>query len=76
MLVGKLCPDISICRSCLDAQIDYSFVEDCNKCSNNNQECQITSTGSSFWRGDYAVFLVDGQMKKVSMSRLRDIREE
>lgn len=76
MLVGKLCPDISICRSCLDNQICYGFVKDCNKCLNNNKECQIISTGSSFWSGDYAVVLLDGQMKKISMSRLHDIREE
>lgn len=76
MLVGKLCPNYSVCRECLDAQVEYGCVEDCSNCSNNNQECQIISTGSSFWSGDYAVVLVNGQMKKVSMSRLHDIREE
>lgn len=76
MLIGKLSSDVSICRGCLNAQMEYGYVENCSKCSNNNQECKIISTGSSFWSGDYAVVLVNGQMKKVSMSRLHDIREE
>ncbi len=33
-------------------------------------------TGSSFWSGDYAVILVGGEMEKVSMSRLYDVREK
>lgn len=76
MLIAKLKPDISVCRNCLDIQIEYGRVENCSKCFVNNKECQIISTGTSFWSGDYAVVLVNGQMKKVSMSRLHDIREE
>lgn len=75
MYVAKLQPDWSTCRSCLDMQIEYWQVENCKKCS-VNKECRIISTGSSFWGGDYAVVLVDGEMKKVSMSRLYDIEEE
>lgn len=76
MLVAKLKPDFLTCRNCLDIQMEYDQVEDCSKCSVNNKECQIISTGSSFWRGDYAVVLVDREMKKVSMSRLYDIKNE
>lgn len=75
MLVAKLKPDLFICRECLDTQIQYDQVEDCSKCSINNKECQIVSTGTSFWKGDYAVVLIDGEMKKVSMLRLYDIKE-
>jgi hypothetical protein len=75
MLIGKLKPDTFTCRNCLDMQIEYGQVENCKKCS-VNKECQIISTGSSFWSGDYAVVLIDGKMKKVSMSRLYDIEEE
>lgn len=76
MLVAKLKPDIFICRNCLDIQMTYNQVEDCSKCSVNNKECQIISTGSSFWSGDYIVVLIDGQNKKVSMSRLYDVKEK
>lgn len=76
MLIAKLRPDWSTCRNCLDMQIEYGRVENCKQCSINNKECQIISTGTSFWSGDYAVVLVDGEMKKVSMSRLYDIREK
>lgn len=76
MLVAKLKPDIFICRKCLDIQMEYDQIEDCSKCSVNNKECQIISTGASFWSGNYAVVLVDGEMKKVSMSRLYDIKEK
>ena len=76
MLIAKLKPDTFTCRNCLDIQMEYNQVEDCSKCSVNNKECQIISTGSSFWSGDYAVILVDGEMKKVSMSRLYDIKEK
>ncbi len=75
MLVAKLKPDWSTCRNCLDMQIEYGQVENCKKCS-VNKECQIISTGSSFWSGDYAVVLVNGEMKKVPMSRLYDIKEK
>lgn len=76
MLVAKLKPDLFICRQCLDTQMQYDQVEDCSKCSVNNKECQIISTGTSFWSGDYAVVLIDGEIKKVSMSRLYDIKEK
>ena len=54
----------------------YEQVEDCNKCTLRNKECQIISTGSNFWSGDYAIILIDGKFEKVSQSRLYDIREE
>lgn len=76
MLIAKLKPNWSTCRNCLDMQIEYSQFENCSKCSMNNKKCQIVSTGTSFWSGDYAVVLIDGEMKKVSMSRLYDIEEE
>ena len=76
MLIGKLKPDIFVCRNCLDMDIEYGQVLDCSKCSINNKECEIISTGSSFWNGDYAVVLVNGEMKKVPMSRLYDIKEK
>ena len=76
MLIGKLKPDTFTCRNCLDIQMQYDQVEDCSKRSVNNKECEIISTGSSFWSGNYAVVLIDGEMKKVSMSRLYDIEEE
>lgn len=76
MLIAKLKPDVFTCRNCLDMQIEYGQVENCSKCSVNNKKCQIVSTGTSFWSGDYVVVLIDGEMKKVSMSRLYDIEEE
>ena len=76
MLLARLKPDFLTCRNCLNIQMTYDQIEDCSKCSMNNQECQIVSTGTSFWSGDYAVVLVDGEMKKVSMSRLYDIKEK
>lgn len=76
MLIAKLKPDTFTCNNCLDIQVQYSQFEDCSKCSMNNKKCQIVSTGTSFWSGDYAVVLIDGEMKKVSMSRLYDIEEE
>ncbi len=76
MLVAKLKLDLFICRECLDTQIQYDQVEDCSKCSINNKECQIVSTGTSFWSGDYAIVLIDEEMKKISMSRLYDIKEK
>lgn len=76
MLIAKLKPDFLTCRNCLDTQMAYEQVEDCSKCPVNNKECQIISTGTSFWSGDYAIVLADGEMKKVSMSRLYDIKNE
>lgn len=64
MLVAKLKTNTFTCRNCLDIQMQYNQIEDCSKCSANNKECKIISTGSSFWSGDYAVVLVDGEMKK------------
>lgn len=79
MLVAKLKPDTfisrNICNDCFDIQMEYGEIKYCSKCSVNNKECQIISTGSSFWSGDYAVVLIDGKMRKVSMSRLYDVKE-
>ena len=76
MLVTKLNPVSSTCRHCIDTQMMYEQVEDCNECTLRNKECQIISTGSNFWSGDYAIILIDGKFEKVSQSRLYDIREE
>ncbi len=71
MLVAKLNPIFPICRDCTDTQL----IEDCKKCT-LRKKCQIISTGSNFWSGDYAIILIDGKFEKVSQSRLYDIREE
>lgn len=76
MLIAKLNPISSICSDCLDTQLMYTQVEDCNKCTLRNKKCQIISTGSNLWSGDYAIILIDGKFEKVSQSRLYDIREE
>ena len=76
MLKAKLHTTHSTCRHCIETQAMYEQVEDCNKCTLRNKECQIISTGSNFWSGDYAIILIDGKFEKVSQSRLYDIREE
>lgn len=76
MLKAKLNPIFATCRNCIDEQIMYEQVEDCNKCTLKNKECQIISMGYNFWSGDYAIILIDGKLEKVSQSRLYDIREE
>lgn len=76
MLIAKLNPTSLTCSHCIDTQIMYEQVEDCNKCTLRNKECQIVSMGSNFWSGDYAIVLIDGKFEKVSQSRLYDIREK
>lgn len=76
MLIAKLNPTHATYRNCIDTQMTYEQVEDCNKCYLRNKECQIISTDSNFWSGDYAIVLIDGKLEKVLQSRLYDIREE
>lgn len=75
MKTCKVKPDISHCRSCMEMQEMFGVVDDCSVCSLNTSEYELLQIGTGFWSGDYAMVQKDGIIKKVSLSRVYDVKE-
>ena len=71
----KVKPDRSICSACIETQSMFNVVDDCKKCDLNKREYEIIQIGTNFWSGDYAMVQYDGEIEKVSLSRVYDIKE-
>lgn len=68
-------PNHFTCSNCLDMQISFGVVEDCSKCSVNTKRYEIADIQSTFF-GTYALLLSDGEISKVSINDIYDIKEE
>ena len=73
--VGRLKPDDQTCCACIDQQMEESIVSDCNKCEHVKDKCIIVSVGTQLFKGDYAMVLVNGRIKKVGLNKVFDIDE-
>ena len=74
----KICKvklDSSTCHICFETQIAFDMVYNCYKCDLNTREYELLQIGTSFWSGNYAMVQYDGKIKKVSLSRVYDIKE-
>lgn len=73
----KICnvtPDTFTCRMCVDTQQSCGIVEDCSKCSLTTKEYEILDFSSNIF-GTYALLQDKGEIKKVSIDRVKNIRE-
>lgn len=53
----------------------FDIVENCSKCELNTREYELLQIGSSFWSGDYAMVQYDGEIEKIDLDRIYDIKE-
>ena len=73
--ICKVKPNYSTCHMCLEIQMTFDVVENCSKCELNTREYELLQIGTGFWSGDYAMVQYDGEIEKVSLSRVYDIKE-
>lgn len=73
--ICKVRPDRSTCSACLETQMMFDVVDDCSKCDLNIRKYELLQIGTSFWSGDYAMVQYNGEIEKVSLSRVYDIKE-
>lgn len=76
MLMCKIRPDISTCRMCIDNDELFSEVRNCSDCLAQSPQCEIINVGSSFWSGNYAMVLKGGNIQKISLRRIYDVKEK
>lgn len=73
--ICKVKPDSATCSACVGTQMMFDVIDDCKKCDLNTRIYELLQIGTSFWSGDYAMVQYNGTIKKVSLSRVYDIRE-
>ncbi len=71
----KVKPSITSCRACMETQEMFGVVDDCSICLLNTAEYELLQIGTRFWSGDYAMVQRNGAIKKVSLSRVYDVKE-
>lgn len=75
MKICKVKPDYSTCSACMATQEMFNVVDDCGKCKLNTDTYELLQIGTGFWSGDYAMVQKDGVIRKVSLSRVYDVKE-
>jgi hypothetical protein len=59
----------------MDVADSCGAIPNCSECV-YDEPCELISVGTGFWSGDYAMVLRNGQIEKVSLYRVYDIKEE
>lgn len=72
--ICKVKPDSATCSACVATQEMFDVVDDCRKCDLNTRTYELLQIGTNFW-GSYAMVQYNGTIKKVSLSRVYDIRK-
>lgn len=74
----KLTPPVGVCRMCVDTWETFSGnvdqMPDCNTCTYNTQEYKILDFVHTLF-GSYALVEAGGKVQRVSISRIKDLRE-
>lgn len=63
-------PRTDICDQCHDAYISYRAYFNCQACEEFNRRHEVIHVGD-----DFVLVVMDGEIKRVPMDRVRDIRE-
>lgn len=77
-MINKFCkvkPEANDCYNCLDKQIESNASKDCDLCIMNQPDCELLSIGVTFFGKEYAFVLMNGVIKRVSLDRVRGIRD-
>ena len=72
MKVCKVRPDRSTCSQCLAMSDLVGIIPDCKECADTYGLLQI---GAGFLSVGYAIVQRDGNITKVSLSRVYDVKE-
>lgn len=75
MKICKVRPDRSTCSACIDTQEMFNVVDDCSKCKLNTDTYELLQIGTGFWSGNYAMVQKDGEITKVPLNRVYDVKE-
>ena len=75
MKICKVRPDRSTCSACVATQEMFNVVDDCGKCKLTTDTYELLQIGTGFWSGNYAMVQKDGEITKVSLNRVYDVKE-
>lgn len=73
--ICKVRPDRSTCSACVATQEMFNVVDDCGKCKLNTDTYELLQIGTGFWSGNYAMVQKDGEITKVPLNRVYDVKE-
>ncbi len=70
-------PRADICEKCHDAYITYRAYFNCQTCEEFNKRHELihVGIGTGELGEDFALVSMDGEIKRVSLDRVRDIQE-
>lgn len=76
MKICKVKPSRADCRICLETQSMCGVIDDCQKCKNDPSRdgYELIDIGHTFWLGDYALVERNGEITRVDLERVHDIR--
>lgn len=74
----RIKPKADICQICRDNYESYRAYYNCQTCDEFNKRCELihVGVGTGEFGDDFALVIIDGEIKQVPLSRVRDIREE
>ena len=73
----RIRPKLDICTKCRDNYVMYHTYYNCQECDENNKRYELIHIGIDVSESeDFALVVIDGVIKKVPLSRVRDIKEE
>lgn len=75
MKVCKIRPQLSTCRGCTEYADLFGEIPDCSHCIYQTTEYEILQFVSGFLSCTYVLILKDGEVKKVSIDRIYDVKE-
>ena len=75
MKICKVRPDRSTCSACVATQEMFNVVDDCGKYKLNTDTYELLQIGTGFWSGNYAMVQKDGEITKVPLNRVYDVKE-
>lgn len=75
MKICKVRPDRSTCSACVATQEMFNVVDDCGKCKLNTDTYELLQIGTGFWSGNYVMVQKDGEITKVPLNRVYDVKE-
>lgn len=74
----RLKPVTSVCEQCHNDYVMYKAHYNCKTCEENNKRYELihVGVGTGEFGDDFALVVIDGEIKRVALDRVRDIREE
>ena len=70
-------PRADICERCRKDYVMYKSYYNCQTCEENNKRYELihVGVGTGEFGDDFALVVMDGEIKRVALDRVRDIKE-